>query len=150
MWEVTLVPPFCMTRWTEPACLVGKHQQPLFPAVRTPDASETTHRVAAVEITVHHLLHNRAKIAVLALKARLILQEELLKIMEKDSVENSPLRMKLTVNPCHGRDEDSKSGPIQRRMPQRLFIPWVGPAKSSVKSLMQYFQTFSFKLLTLN
>jgi hypothetical protein len=67
-------------------------------------------------MTYCHLLHNRAKIAILPLKAGLILQEELLKIMKKDSVENSPLRMTLTVNPCHGRDEDSKSGPIQRTL----------------------------------
>jgi len=121
-----LLPPFGMTRWTETSGLAAEAQEPLFPTVRTPDASETTHRVAAVQIPLHHLLHNRAKIAVLALKAGLILQEELLKIMEKDSVENSPLRMTLTVNPCHGRDEDSKSGPIQRRMTQRLLIHWKG------------------------
>jgi len=50
--------------------------------------------------------------------------------MKKDSVENSPLRMTLTVNPFHDRDEDSKSGPIQRRITQRLLIPWKGLAMS--------------------
>ena len=69
------------------------------------------------------LRHIRAKIAMLLLKAGLILQGELRKIMQKDSVENIPLQMTLTVNPGHGRDEDSKSGPIQRRMTQRLLIP---------------------------
>lgn len=107
-----------MTRWKDTSGLAAEAQEPLFPTVRTPDASKTTHRVAAVQVLVHNFLDNRTKIAILLLKAALILQEVLLKIMENDSVENSPLRMRLTVNPCHGRDEDSKSGPIQRRMTQ--------------------------------
>jgi hypothetical protein len=57
----------------------------------TEDASETARRLAAVQILFRHLLHNRAKIAVLPLKTVLIFQKELLKIMKKDSVENSPL-----------------------------------------------------------
>jgi hypothetical protein len=53
-------------------------QNPLFPTVRTSDASETAHRVAAVEISLHDLLDHRAKIAVLSFKAVLMLPEELL------------------------------------------------------------------------
>jgi len=44
--------------------------------------------------------------------------------MEKHPIEDSIFRMTLTVNLCHGRDEDSKSGPVQGRMTQRLLIPW--------------------------
>jgi hypothetical protein len=62
-------------------------------------------------MTCGHLLHNRAKIAVLPFKTVLILQKELLKIMEKDSVEIAPLWMTLTANPCHCRVSDSRNGP---------------------------------------
>jgi len=43
-----------MTRWTEPACLAGKHEQPLFPTVGTLDAGKSTHRIAAVKILLDH------------------------------------------------------------------------------------------------
>ena len=100
-----------MARWAESSCLTREHKKALLPTVWTPDASETAHRVAAVQILFHHLLHNRAKIAVLPLKTVLIFQKELLKIMKKDSVENNPLWMTLTVNPCHGRVSDSRNEP---------------------------------------
>jgi len=71
-------------------------------------------------ILFHNLLQNRAKIAVLPLKAGLILQKELLKIMEKGSVENSPLQMTLTVNLCHSRDKDSRNRPEGRSEGYRI------------------------------
>ena len=52
-------------------------------------------------MTCGHLLHNMAKIAILPLKAGLILQEELLKIMEKDSYlidGNKNKTMRLVIN----------------------------------------------------
>lgn len=44
--------------------------------------------------------------AVLPLKAVLILCDKLLKIMEKESVENGPLWVTVTVNPCHDQECD--------------------------------------------
>jgi phenylacetate-coenzyme A ligase PaaK-like adenylate-forming protein len=52
-------------------------------------------------MTYCHLLDNRTKIAILSLKAVLILQEKSLEVMKKHSVENSPFWMTLTIYPCH-------------------------------------------------
>jgi len=100
-----------MTRWTETSGLAAEAQELLFPTVRTPDASETTHRVAAVQIPLHHLLDNRTKIAILSLKTVLILQEKSIKVMKKHSIENTTFRMTLVINPCHGSRDDSRNGP---------------------------------------
>jgi hypothetical protein len=50
---------FGMTRRTEPACLAGKHQEPLFPTVGTPDAGKSAHRIAAVEILLNNILDEK-------------------------------------------------------------------------------------------
>jgi hypothetical protein len=65
-----------MTRRAEPACLAGKHQQALFPAVGTPDAGKPAHRIAAVEILLYHLLDYRTEVPVLLLETILIFPEE--------------------------------------------------------------------------
>jgi hypothetical protein len=44
------LPAFSMAGWTESACLAGKHQEPLFPTVGTPDAGKAAHRITAVKI----------------------------------------------------------------------------------------------------
>ncbi|MEA2005245.1 MAG: hypothetical protein U9O50_03170 [Acidobacteriota bacterium] len=100
-----------MTRWTKSACLSGKHEQPLFPAVRTPDAGKPTTRIAAVEITLHHLLDDRAEEAVLLLETRLIFLKELVKVMEEHPVEHGALRMTGPINSCHNRNIDSGNRP---------------------------------------
>jgi hypothetical protein len=53
-------------------------QNPLLPTVRTSDASESAHRIAAVVISLQDLLDRRAKIAVFPFKTVLIPLEELL------------------------------------------------------------------------
>jgi hypothetical protein len=86
---------------TETTGFAGKHEEMLLPTVGTPDAGKPTHRIATVEITVHHLLDNGPKVPVVTLKTRFIFQKKTLKIMEKHPVENAALWMTLTVYPCH-------------------------------------------------
>jgi hypothetical protein len=102
---------FGVARWAESSCLTGEHKKAFLPTVRTPHASKPAHRITAFEILLDNILDDWPKEAVLPLKTALIFQKELLKIMKKDSVENSPLWMTLTVNPCHGRVNDSRNEP---------------------------------------
>jgi hypothetical protein len=103
-----------MTRWTESACLAGKHQEPLFPTVGTADADKPAHRIAAVEIALDNILDYRTEVPVLLLKTILIFCNKFVKIMKQHPVEHSPFRMTLTVNPCHGSRDDSKIVPGRR------------------------------------
>ena len=64
------------TRRTESPCLAGEHQQPLFPAVGTPDAGKPAHRIAAVEVLLDNILDDRPEIPVLLLKTILIFSKE--------------------------------------------------------------------------
>jgi hypothetical protein len=100
-----------MTRWTKPACLAGKHQQPLFSAVRTPDAGKPAHRIAAVEVFLNDILDDGTDIPVLLLEAILILSQKRLEIMKKHPVKHCEFRMTLSADPCHGRKDDSQNGP---------------------------------------
>jgi len=54
-----------MTRWTKSACLAGKHEEPLFPTVGTPDTGKSAHRIAAVQILLDNILDYRTEIPVL-------------------------------------------------------------------------------------
>jgi len=74
---------FGMTRRTEPACLAGKHQEPLFLTVGTPDAGKSAHRIAAVEILLNNILDDWTEISIFLLETILILSKELLKIIFK-------------------------------------------------------------------
>jgi hypothetical protein len=62
------LPALGMTRWTKPAGLAGKHKQPLFPTVGTPDAGKSAHRIAAVQIFSDNILDYRPEIPVLLRK----------------------------------------------------------------------------------
>jgi hypothetical protein len=86
---------------TETTGFAGKHEEVLFPTVWTPDAGKPAHRIATIEITIHHFLYNGTKVPVLMLKTRFIFQKKTLKIMEKHPVENAALWMTLTIHPCH-------------------------------------------------
>jgi hypothetical protein len=61
-----------MTGGTESACLAGKHQEPLFPTVRAPNAGKAAHRIAAVEILLNDILDYRTEIPELLLEPILI------------------------------------------------------------------------------
>lgn len=93
---------FSMAGRTKSAGFAGKHQQPLFPTVGTPDAGKSTHRIAVVEITLDHFLDDRTEEAVLSFKATLIFGQEPVEEMEKHPVEDGALWMTLVINPCHG------------------------------------------------
>jgi len=112
-----------MTRRTEPAGFAGKHQEALFPTVWAPDAGKSAHRIAAVEITLDHLLDHRTEIAILLLEPILIFLKKPLKIIKKHPVKNRMFRMTLAVDPCHGRGHDSRNGPGGRNKPQRPDTP---------------------------
>jgi len=96
---------------TEPACLAGKHQQPLFPTVGTPDACKPAHRIAIIETLLNHILDHGTEETMLSLKAVLVFSEKLLEVMKDHLIKNRKFQMTLTVNPCHGNRDDSKNGP---------------------------------------
>jgi hypothetical protein len=58
-----------MARGAESAGFAGKHEEALLSTVGTPDTGKTAHRIAAVEILLNNILNNRAKKAILSLKA---------------------------------------------------------------------------------
>ncbi|MFO7866265.1 MAG: hypothetical protein R6V02_05565 [Candidatus Aminicenantes bacterium] len=101
-----------MTRWTKSARLAGKHQQPLFPAVRTPDTGKPAHRIAAIEIFFNNIFNDWTEISVFLLETILIFSEKLLEIMKKHPVEYCEFRMTLAVDPCHGGRDGSKNEPF--------------------------------------
>jgi len=101
------LPAFCMTRWTESACLAGKHKQALLPTVGTPDAGKPTHRIAAVKVLLYNILDDWPKEAVLPLETILVFTKEPLKIIKEYPIKSRMFRMTLAVDPCHGRGDDS-------------------------------------------
>jgi len=46
-----------MTGGTVSECLAGKHREPLFSTVGTPDTGKSAHRIAAVQILLNNILH---------------------------------------------------------------------------------------------
>jgi hypothetical protein len=92
-----------MTRRTEPACLAGKHQEPLFPTVWTPDTGKPAHGIAAVQVLLDNILDDWPKEAVLPLETILVFTKEPIKIKKEHPVKHRVFRMTLTVDPCHGR-----------------------------------------------
>jgi hypothetical protein len=117
------LPSLGMTRWTESTRLAGKHQQPLFPAVGTPDAGKAAHRIAAVQILIDNILDDWPKEAVFLLKTILIFSEEPLKIIKEYPIKKRMFRMTWAVDPCHGRGVYSRNGPGSRKEPQRSDTP---------------------------
>ena len=87
-----------MTRRAESPGPAREHDQPLFGAVRAPDAGEPAARVAAIEVTLDDLLDDRSEKTVLLLKAALILGQETVETMKKHPLECRPLRMPGTIH----------------------------------------------------
>jgi hypothetical protein len=112
-----------MTRRKEPACLARKHQQPLFPTVRTPDAGKAAHRIAAFEVLLNDILDHRPEEAIVLLEPILIFSEVPLKIIKEHPIKYCVFRMTLAVDPCRGREDNSWNGPRSRKKPQRLDTP---------------------------
>jgi len=91
--ELQLLDTLGMTRRAESPGLAGEHDQPLFGAVRTPDAGESAARVAAVQIPLDDLLDDRPEIPLLPLEPALIFGQEPVEMMEQHPVEDRALRM---------------------------------------------------------
>jgi len=104
-----------MARWTESACLAGKHKQALFPTLGTPDAGKPAHRIAAVKVFLYHFLDDGTEEPVLLLEAALIFSQELVKVMEHYLVEHGAFRMTGTVNSCHSKELSIKKRARPRR-----------------------------------
>jgi len=62
-------------------------------------------------MTCGHLFDDGPEETVLLLKPALILGQELVKVMEKHSVEHGALWMSGAVNSCHSWSNTSRSGP---------------------------------------
>ena len=71
-----------MSFFKKSACLAGKHEQPFFPTVGTPDAVKSAHRIAAVQVLLDHFLDHRTEKAVLLFKPILIFSQKLLKVIK--------------------------------------------------------------------
>jgi len=78
-----------MAGGTEPACLAGKHKQPLFPTVGTPDAGKPAHRITTIEVLLDNILDYRTEVPVLLLKTILVFTKEALKIIKEHPVKKS-------------------------------------------------------------
>ncbi len=102
---------FGMAGRTEATGFAGKHEQPLLPAVGTPNTGKATHGIATVEILLDNILDDRTEISILLLETVLIFCKKPLKTMKKDPIEDRALWVMLMVNPCHNRDKDSGNGP---------------------------------------
>jgi hypothetical protein len=90
-----------------------------------PHAGKSAHRIGAVKITLNHLLDYRTEIPVLFLEPILIFSKESLEIIKKHPVKNRKFRMSLAVDPCHGREDDSRNRPRNSKEPQRPDTPEV-------------------------
>jgi hypothetical protein len=96
-----------MAGGAESSALTTEGKESFRATVWTPDPGKTALRIAAIEIFLHNLLHHRAKIAILSLKAVLIFQKEWLEVMKEHPVEDSALGMALAIDTCHGTDRGS-------------------------------------------
>jgi len=102
-----LLASFGMAGGAESASLAGKHEEALLPTVHTPDASKSTHRIAAIKILLNNILNDGTEIAVLSLKPVFVFSEKLLEVMKDHLIKNSMFRMPLTIDSCHSREENS-------------------------------------------
>ena len=106
--------PLGVTRRAESSSAAREHAEPLLPAVGTSDAGESAARIAAVEITLDHLLDDRPEKTILPFETVFIFGQEPLEMMEKRPVETGPLRMSRTIGSPHGRREAPGNGPTSR------------------------------------
>jgi len=124
------IPPFRqafgMAGGTEAPGLAGKRQQMFRPAARATDPSEPAAGIAAVEIFLDDLLHDRTEKAVSTLETRLIFGDEPLKMMKHHTVEDGPLRMSRTRHSRHNGREASRNGPT---LGNRPFPPETRPCR---------------------
>ena len=99
------------TGGTKSACLAGKHKQPLFSAVGTPDAGKPAHRITTIEVLLNNILDYRTEVPVLLLETIIIFTKEPLEIINEYPVKHRVFRMTLPVDLSHGREDDSRTGP---------------------------------------
>jgi len=73
-------------------------QKMFCPAAWTPDPGKSAARIAAVKITLDHILDVRPEITIVPLEPALVFCDEPLEMMEKHPVENGAFRMARTVD----------------------------------------------------
>ncbi len=78
------------------------------------DAGKPAHRITAVQVLLDNILDNRTEISVLPLETRLIFPKEPFEIIKEHPVKHRVFRMTLAVDPCHGREDDSRNRPGTR------------------------------------
>jgi hypothetical protein len=86
----------------------------------TDHEGESAFRVAAIKITLDHVLDDRPEIAMLPLEPALILAQEPVEMMEQNPVEDGPLWMSRAIDSRHGGRKASRNGPmswIEPRLP---------------------------------
>jgi hypothetical protein len=117
------LPAFGMAGGTESACLAGKHWEPLFSTVGTPDTGKPAHRIAAVQILLDNILDYRTEIPILLLEQIVIFSKKPLEIIKKYPIKNSVFRMTLPVDPCHGSRDVSRNRPRNSKELRRPNTP---------------------------
>jgi len=98
----------------------GKHDEPLLPALGTPDSGKPAARVAAVQVALDDFLNDRPEEAVLLLEAALVFSQEALQMMEDHPVEDRALRMPGTIDSRQGGRNVPRNGPTSRIRPDLL------------------------------
>jgi len=100
-----------MATWAKFSCSAAKFQKKLSTTVSAQNPGKAALRIAAVKIFLNYLTNDRPEITILSLKVILILSHKLLKVMKEHPVKNSSLRMTLTIDACHDRENGSKNRP---------------------------------------
>ena len=73
--------------------------------------------------------------SVKGLEPILIFSKEPLKIIKEHSIKTRVFRMKLTIAPCHGREDDSRNGPDCRKRPCSPDVPGIIESANLLKNV---------------
>jgi hypothetical protein len=103
--------PLGMAGGTEAPRLAGKRQQMLGPAARTADPGKAALRVAAIQIALDDVFNDGPEITILLLESALVFCDESLEMMEKQAIEDGPLRMTRAIDSRHIGKEESRNRP---------------------------------------
>jgi len=113
----------------ESARFTREHKKPVFPTAGAADPSKPAAGVAAVGITLHDLLDDQPKKAILPLETVPVLGEKPVEMMEQHPVEDGPLRMSGTIDSRHGGRKASRNGPKSCIRPRLLEKTGRAPAR---------------------
>jgi hypothetical protein len=80
-------------------------------------------------------LDHRTEISTLLLELILILSQKPLEIMKEYPIKNRMFRMTFVVDPCHGREDDSRNGPDCGKRPCSPDVPGMIESANLLKNV---------------